>query len=42
MTYHLEMVPAGLAAAVLNKDFVQHELTEQFSAIVDEMIRRSK
>jgi hypothetical protein len=42
MTYHLEMVPSGLAATVLSKDFLQHELTEQFTAIVDEMVRRSR
>jgi hypothetical protein len=42
LTYHLEMVPAGLAAAVLNKDFLEHELREQFSAIVGEMVRRSR
>jgi hypothetical protein len=42
LIYHLEMVPAGLAAAVLSKDFVQHEMTEQFTAIIDEMVRRNR
>ena len=41
LTYHLEMVPAGLASAVLSKDFLKHELTEQFSAIIGEMVRRA-
>ena len=41
LTYHLEMVPAGLAAAVLSKDLLRHELTEQFTAIIEEMIRRT-
>jgi carbon monoxide dehydrogenase subunit G len=41
LTYHLEMVPGGLAAAVLTKDLLRHEITEQFSAIVEEMIRRA-
>jgi carbon monoxide dehydrogenase subunit G len=42
LNYHLEMVPAGLAAAALSKDFLKHELTEQFSAIIEEMARRSR
>ena len=42
LTYHLEMVPSGLAATVLSKDFLQHELSEQFTAIVGEMVRRNK
>lgn len=42
LTYHLEIVPAGLAAAALSKDFLKHELSEQFSAIIDEMIRRGR
>jgi len=42
LTYHLEMVPAGLAAAVLSKDFLKHELSEQFTAIVGEMVRRGR
>jgi hypothetical protein len=42
LTYHLEMVPAGLAAAVLSKDFLKHELTEQFTAIIEEMARRGR
>ena len=41
LNYHLEMVPAGLASAVLSKDFVQNELTEQFKAIIGEMVRRN-
>ena len=42
LNYHLEMVPSGLAAVVLSKDFVQHEMTEQFTAIIDEMVKRQK
>jgi len=42
LSYHLEMVPAGLASAVLSKDFVQNELTEQFKAIIGEMMRRNR
>jgi hypothetical protein len=42
LNYHLEMVPAGLASAVLSKDFVQNEITEQFKAIIGEMVRRNR
>jgi hypothetical protein len=42
LQYHLEMVPTGLAAAVLSEDFLQHELTEQFTAIIGEMVRRNR
>jgi len=41
LTYHLEMVPGGLAAAILSKDLLRQELTEQFIAIIEEMIRRA-
>jgi carbon monoxide dehydrogenase subunit G len=42
LNYHLEMVPAGLAATVLSKDFLQHELSDQFTAIIGEMVRRNR
>jgi carbon monoxide dehydrogenase subunit G len=42
LDYHLEMVPSGLAAAVLSRDFVKHEMTEHFTAIVEEMVKRQK
>jgi len=42
LQYHLEMVPTGLASAVLSEDFLRHELTEQFSAIIAEMVRRNR
>lgn len=42
LQYHLEMVPTGLAAAVLSEDFLQHELTGQFTAIIGEMVRRNR
>jgi carbon monoxide dehydrogenase subunit G len=42
LNYRLELVPAGLAALALSKDFLKHELTEQFTAIVGEMVRRAK
>ena len=42
LVYQMEMVPTGLAAAVVSKDFLTHELSEQFSAIIDEMKHRAR
>jgi len=42
LDYRLEMVPSSIASAVLSPDFLKNELTEQFTAIVGEMVRRSK
>ena len=41
LTYHLEIVPSLLAGALLSKEFVQHEISEQFTAIIAEMVRRA-
>lgn len=38
--YHLEIVPSVFAGAVMSKKFVEHEITEQFTAIVGEMSHR--
>ena len=40
IVYHLEIVPSLLAGAVMSKQFVEHEVGEQFTAIVGEMTRR--
>lgn len=42
LDYKIEIEPAGVAAAVMSKKFLQHELTEQFTAIVGEMVKRGK
>ena len=42
LDYRLEMVPSQLAAAAMSKEFLRGELTEQFTAIVGEMVRRAK
>lgn len=42
MLYQLEMVPSFLASGVVSKDFLKHEIEEQFTAIVGEMIKRKK
>jgi carbon monoxide dehydrogenase subunit G len=41
LTYHLEIVPSFLASALLSKDFLEHEIGEQFGAIIGEMVRRA-
>jgi len=40
IVYHLEIVPSLLASTVMSKPFVEHEVSEQFTAIVGEMTRR--
>jgi carbon monoxide dehydrogenase subunit G len=40
--YRLEIVPSLFAGAVMSKKFVEHEITEQFTAIVGEMNRRAQ
>lgn len=42
MQYQLELVPSMLASAVMSEDFLKHEIEEQFTAIVGEMIKRKK
>jgi carbon monoxide dehydrogenase subunit G len=42
LQYQLEVVPSALASAVLSQDFLKHEIEEQFTAIVGEMIKRKK
>jgi carbon monoxide dehydrogenase subunit G len=39
--YHLEITPSILASAVMSKSFLEHEVGEQFGAIVGEMVRRA-
>jgi carbon monoxide dehydrogenase subunit G len=42
LEYKIEIEPAGLAATVMSKEFLQHEITEQFTAIVGEMVKRAQ
>jgi|APFre7841882630_1041343.scaffolds.fasta_scaffold15184_1 uncharacterized membrane protein len=42
MQYELELVPSFLASTVLSPDFLKHEIEEQFTAIVGEMVKRKK
>ncbi len=41
LNYHLEVVPSILASTVMSKQFLEHEVGEQFGAIVGEMMRRA-
>lgn len=42
LDYKLELTPSSIASTVMSKDFLKGELTEQFTAIVGEMVRRTK
>jgi uncharacterized membrane protein len=42
MQYQLELVPGFWVSAVLSPDFVKHEVEEQFTAVIGEMVRRKK
>ena len=42
IAYHIEVIPNFLASTVMSPAFFEHEIPEQFGAIVDEMKRRSK
>jgi hypothetical protein len=42
LDYRLEMVPSAIAASVMSKEFLRGELSDQFTAIVGEMVRRAK
>jgi len=42
LQYRLELVPTWPASSVLSPDFLKHETTEQFTAIIEEMVKRKK
>lgn len=42
MQYQLELVPSFFASAVISEDLLKQEISEQFTAIVGEMVRRRK
>lgn len=42
LKYHLEIVPSALASTIMSKRFLEHEIGEQFGAIVGEMVRRAQ
>ena len=42
MQYRLELIPTWPASSVLSPEFLKHEIDEQFTAIVAEMVKRKK
>lgn len=42
LVYHIEIIPNLLASAVMSKSFLEHEITEQFTAIIGEMTKRAQ
>jgi len=42
LVYRLELVPTGLAARAISEERLKHDMEEQFTAIVAEMIKRKK
>lgn len=42
LQYRLELVPSFVASKTLSKDFLKHEIEEQFTAIIGEMVKRKK
>jgi hypothetical protein len=42
LNYDLEMVPSLLASTVVSKNYLEHEIPEQFGAIIGEMTWRAK
>jgi carbon monoxide dehydrogenase subunit G len=42
LSYHLELVPGVLAGTVVSESFLEHEIAEQFGAIIGEMARRAR
>ena len=42
LVYRLELVPTGMAAKAISEERLKHDMEEQFTAIVAEMIKRKK
>jgi len=40
LDYHAEFEPGLLASIVLSREFMEHEIAEQFTAMIQEMVRR--
>jgi carbon monoxide dehydrogenase subunit G len=40
LTYRVDLEPGLLVGAILSRDFIEHEIREQFGAIAQEMVRR--
>jgi len=42
LEYRLELIPSFIASKVVSPDFLKHEINEQFTAIIGEMVKRKK
>jgi carbon monoxide dehydrogenase subunit G len=42
LDYKLELTPSAIAATAISKDTLRGQLTDQFNAIIGEMVRRAK
>ena len=42
LDYHAQFEPGLLAAIVMSRDFMEHEIAEQFTAMIQEMVRRNR
>ncbi len=42
LDYHAEFEPGLLASIVLSREFMEHEIAEQFTAMIQEMVRRNR
>jgi carbon monoxide dehydrogenase subunit G len=42
LDYHAEFEPGLLASIVLSRDFLEHEIGEQFTGMIGEMVRRKE
>jgi carbon monoxide dehydrogenase subunit G len=42
LSYHIEIIPSFLASTIMSKKFLEHEIGEQFGAIIGEMTRRAQ
>ncbi len=42
LDYHAQFEPGLLASIVLSREFMEHEIAEQFTAMIQEMVRRNR
>lgn len=42
LDYHAEFEPGLLASIVVSREFMEHEIAEQFTAMIQEMVRRNR
>lgn len=42
MVYHIDLVPSAAAASILTPSRLEHDIEDQFNALIAEMVRRKK